>query len=307
MILTARRIPLSRAGLRATSNLLGVAVARVRAVLKVEAAGSGYDKQGRVLILFEPHVFWRCLPAGLRGEAQQRGLAYPKWGTRKYPADSYPVLLKAITIHPEAAFKACSYGLPQILGENHKLVGYATAQAMFEAFRDKGEDEHVAAMGRFIKANPQMLAALQRGDMAGFAARYNGPGYRKNEYDTRLIKAEASYLADPWRGLALDPSQPSPAASSAPAGKTQADRARVAQQQAATAAGAAPAATVGSVAATPKTQAPWYVTYAPAIGIGLGFSIIAVLLIRKALRSRPTERAPVIERGPTIPILQAGA
>lgn len=285
MILTARRIPLSREGLVVVSNLLSVGVARVRAVLKVEAAGSGYDKQGRVLILFEPHVFWRCLPARLRGAAQARGLAYPKWGTRRYPADSYPIFLKAFDFDPEAACKACSYGLPQILGENHEAAGYPTAQAMFEAFRDKGEDEHIAALGRFIRKNPQMHAALKRGDMAGFASRYNGPGYRKNAYDTRLVKAEQFYLPDPWRGMG----------SKAPAGQTQADRGRVAQQQAATATGAAPVATVGTAAATPKAEAPWYVTHGPAIGIGIVLAIIAAILIRKALRSQPTERAPVIE------------
>ncbi|PWR39208.1 hypothetical protein DK320_15240, partial [Listeria monocytogenes] len=75
----------------------------------MESAGSGYDKQGRVLILFEPHVFWRCLPKDKRERAHAMRLAYPKW-RRDYPADSYPRLLKAMEIDEEAALKACSYG-----------------------------------------------------------------------------------------------------------------------------------------------------------------------------------------------------
>ncbi len=302
MILAASLTRLSQPGVVAACNVLAVPVARIRAVLKVEAAGSGFDKKGRVLILFEPHVFWRCLPPGLRGQAQQRGLAYPKWGTRKYPADSYPLLLKAIDLHPEAAFKACSYGLPQILGENHKAAGYASAQAMFEVFRDKGEDEHVAAMARFIRSNPQMHAALKRGDMAAFASRYNGPGYRKNQYDTRLIKAESYYAKDPWRGMAYDaPTPASMPSGKTRAGKTQADLEREAKTQAGAAIGAAPVATTGTVAATPKSTAPWYVTHAPAIGTGLLLAIVAVLLIIRARRSQASERAPVIESSPVLP------
>ena len=301
MLLNANsRVRLTELGLLAATGLLAVSVARLRAVLKVEAAGSGYDGQGRVLILFEPHVFWRGLPPGLRNQAQQRGLAYPKWGTRKYPADSYPLLLKAIDLHAEAAFKACSYGLPQILGENHKQAGYATAQAMFEAFRDKGEDEHVAAMARFIRANPQMFAALQRGDMAGFARRYNGPGYAKNRYDTRLISAEAFYAKDPWRGMKLG------GAPASTAGQTQADRARKTQNEAAAGTAAAPAVAAGTTAVVPKApDQPWYITHSPAIIFGLGLVIIATLLIRRAWRNRPSERTPLIETG--IPVLQAGA
>jgi hypothetical protein len=291
MIFTATRLRVSRDGILRAANLLGVPVPRVRSVLKVESAGSGYDKQGRVLILFEPHVFWRCLPAGRRNGALERGLAYPKWGTRKYPADSYIPFKKALEYDAEAACKACSYGLPQILGENYKQAGYPTAQAMFEAFRDKGEDEHLVALARFIRANPQMQAALKRGDYAEFARRYNGPGYAKNQYDTRLAKAEAYYRNDEWRGLAIDAPHPSAVA----VGKTQADRARTAQQQATSATGAAPVATAGTAAATPKTTAPWYVTYGPAIGIGIVVAVLAAILIRRAMRSQPTERAPVIE------------
>jgi N-acetylmuramidase len=301
MKISAARSFITRDGLLTSAGLLGIEVPRLRAVLKVEAAGSGYDKAGRVLILFENHVFWRCLPVELRGQAQAAGLAYPKWGTRKYPADSYPSLLKAIELHPEAAFKACSYGLPQILGENHKQAGYKTAQEMFEAFRDKGESEHVAAMARFIRANPKMHDALKRGDMAGFASRYNGPGYRKNEYDVRLIRAEAFYAKDKWRGMAID----APTPSSTPSGKSQADQGRDATKNAAAATAAAPTATVGTVAATPNTTAPWYVTYAPAIGMGLFIAVIAAVLIRRAIKSQPVEHAPMIEA--EAPVIATGA
>ena len=303
MIFTATRLRVSRDGIQSAANLLGVSVPRLRAVMKVESAGSGYNKQGRVLILYEPHVMWRCLPAGQRNEALQRGIAYQKWGTRKYAPDSYVPFSKALEFDVEAACKACSYGLPQILGENHKQAGYPTAKAMFEAFRDKGENEHIVAMARFIKSNPQMHAALKRGDYADFARRYNGPGYAKNQYDIRLAKAEAYYKADPWRGMAID--APTPAAE--PVGATQADRGRTAQQQATAATGASPTATAGTAAATPKTTAPWYVVYSPAIGIGLIIAVVAAILIRRAIRSQPTERAPVIEGDKDFPILPVGA
>jgi len=47
--------------------------------MEVEAAGSGFDSRGRPKMLFEPHVFYRNLPASMRGEAERQGLASAKW------------------------------------------------------------------------------------------------------------------------------------------------------------------------------------------------------------------------------------
>ena len=52
------------------------------------------------------------------------GLAYPKWGERPYPSDSYPRIMAAGAIDLQAALKATSWGMGQILGENYAAAGF---------------------------------------------------------------------------------------------------------------------------------------------------------------------------------------
>jgi hypothetical protein len=168
--------------------LIGVGEDEVHAVMDVEAAGSGFDNEGRPKMLFEPHIFYRELPAEKRDQAIVEGLAYPVWRKGAYPRDSYPRLLRAMQIDEEAALKAASWGLGQILGVNHKAAGYATVREMVEAFTDD-EDNHLEAMIRFIKAN-KLDDNLRAHDWDGFARGYNGPRYAEHGYE---IKLEAAY------------------------------------------------------------------------------------------------------------------
>lgn len=187
---------------------IGVGEDEVHAILDVESSGSGFDPKGRPKMLFEPHVFFRSLPAGpLRERAVSEGLAYREWRRGNYPNDSYPRLIAAMKIDETAALKAASWGLGQVLGENHKQAGYATPQAMVAAFA-ADEDKHLEAMVSFIKANGidkdlrQIRAKAARGepitpaDWAPVASRYNGSHYAEHNYHGRLA---ASYAK--WRRI----------------------------------------------------------------------------------------------------------
>lgn len=164
--------------------------AALNAVFTVEAGGRGYDKFGRLKALFEPHVFYRVLskfaPDKLETAIAQ-GLAYPKWGERGYPKDSYPRIEAARQIDEELAYRAVSWGLPQILGENFKAAGYNSAIDMVTAFLSS-EDEQLDAVADFIIHN-KLAAALRDKDWATFARGYNGAGYAKNAYDKKLATA----------------------------------------------------------------------------------------------------------------------
>lgn len=166
---------------------IGVSEADVETVMEVEARGSGFDRQGRPKMLFEPHVFYRNLSGAKRQEAVDAGLAYRKWGTKPYPKDSYPRLLKAMKIDGPAALMSASWGASQILGENYKMVGYPTVEAMVQAFMDD-EDDHIEAMAQYIVA-AGLDDDLREHRWAPFARGYNGPGYAKNGYDTKLAAA----------------------------------------------------------------------------------------------------------------------
>lgn len=163
----------------------------VRTVVEVEASGSGFDGFGRPKMLFEPHVFWRELGEAKRRIAENQGLAYPKWGAKPYPKDSYPRLQAAMQIDRPAALRSASWGLGQIMGFNCKAAGYATAEEMVVDFLDD-EERHLEAMMRFILSEG-LDDELRDRRWEGFARGYNGPGYAKGGYHTKLAAAFAKW------------------------------------------------------------------------------------------------------------------
>ncbi|WP_019998870.1 N-acetylmuramidase family protein [Aureimonas ureilytica] len=188
-------IDLPRLGYR-----IGVGEDEIHAVIDVETAGGAWDAKGRPKMLFEPHRFWKNLGAGAkRDRAVKAGLAYPSWGERPYPKDSYPRLIEAMAIDETAALKSASWGLGQILGENHAMVGYDTVQEMVLASLDDA-DKHLEMMVAFI-LSAKLDGKLRAHDWAGFARGYNGPQYAKNGYHTKLeaaFKRWAKIRDTPW-------------------------------------------------------------------------------------------------------------
>lgn len=186
---------------------IGVGEDEMHAFMDVEAAGSGFDSHGRPKMLFEPHVFYRNLTGAKRDRAVKEGLAYKSWKKGAYPKDSYPRLIKAMAIDETAALKAASWGLGQILGENHRLVGYATPQAMVTAFM-ADEDKHLEAMVEFLIGN-KIDDDLRAHRWDVVARVYNGPGYAQHGYHTRLAKAYAKWAK--IKDTAWSPGSPAPA------------------------------------------------------------------------------------------------
>jgi peptidoglycan hydrolase-like protein with peptidoglycan-binding domain len=192
---------------------IGVGEDELHAFMQVEAAGSGFDAAGRPKMLFEPHVLYRLLGKGAKRDAAvSAGLAYPKWGMKPYPKDSYPRLVKAIAIDETAALMAASWGLTQILGENHRDAGYTSPQAMVAAF--------MASEANHLEATVRLLVAWKVDDdlrahrWPVIARTWNGPGYKQNAYDTKMAAAFARWqkIRDTPFSPVSDPS-PAPAAS----------------------------------------------------------------------------------------------
>jgi hypothetical protein len=165
---------------------IGVGEDELHAFMDVEAAGSGFDSQGRPKMLFEPHVFYRNLSGAKRARAVEAGLAYKSWKSG-YPKDSYPRLQKAMAIDETAALKAASWGLGQVLGENHAMLGYATPQDMVRAFMDD-EERHLNGIVDFlIKAG--IADDLKAHRWEAVARGYNGPAHAKHNYAGRMEAA----------------------------------------------------------------------------------------------------------------------
>lgn len=186
------------------ARALGIETAVLLAFLEVEAAGRGFDNQNRPKMLFEPHVLYRNTKVPLRDRLVALGLAYKSWGAKPYPVDSYPRLKQAVELAKEAGWRSGSYGLPQILGENHKAAGFASAAAMFAAMR-QGEREQLLAMVALLKE--WGMAAMLRGkdftkaeSWVPAAKTYNGSGYAKHGYHTCLAVAYVKHT----KGAAMD-------------------------------------------------------------------------------------------------------
>lgn len=180
----------------AAAAKIGVTEAHLRAVFEVETDGSGFDAKGRPDILPERHVFYRELgKTPLRDKAVKLGLAYPKWGTKPYPKGSdgcYALLEQMMEVDETAALKSCSWGLGQVMGNEFDEAGYTSVQSMVDDFCDS-ELAQLSGMCNLIK-HRNLDDALRAQDWARFALRYNGSGYKKNRYDTKLAAAYAKWV-----------------------------------------------------------------------------------------------------------------
>ena len=193
--------------LRELADSLKTDLPSVRAVVQVEASGSpflptpsrtpnGDDVSGYPVVAFEGHVFWRELThlkipalrpsAILAARSDIDDILYPSLTARyqKPPVEEGVQLRKAMDIHMEAAKRSASWGMFQIMGFNHLDCGFESVLGFAE---DQWTIEgQVRSFFKFLGANPRILAALRGHDWAMFARLYNGPGYKRNEYDRKM-------------------------------------------------------------------------------------------------------------------------
>ncbi len=192
---------LTQADIERAADQLGVPIAAVHAVKNVESKGTGYLTDGSVVILYERHVMRRRLLKHGYSRDQVRELCnrYPglinskPGGYRGYDAEHYR-LRNAQSIHSSCALESCSWGLFQIMGFHWEHLDYGSIDEFVTAMQEN-EGNQLDAFVRFVKADKVLLDALQAQDWAAFARRYNGPGYKKNHYDTRLAEAFTQYEA----------------------------------------------------------------------------------------------------------------
>ena len=278
---TGKAAPRTAAGLAAAAGIVGCDVAALHADVQVEAGSHGYDALKRPTMLFEPHLFYRNVNKNARATAVSLGLAYPNWGTRPYPKDSYPRLLAAMRLDPEAALSSASWGLPQILGSNHTAAGYATAEAMVQAFIDGGENEHLLAMGRFIAHSPAMRKAIIAHDWTTFAHLYNGPASKG--YDTKLSVAYKHVLAI----------SPEEANAHVEIKKAEAKANTVATGGGVAAVAGAAAVTTTAIAAPPGYEHLWLWLLA-IVAVGIVIDIVATVVLRAKAKKVTALPAPVL-------------
>jgi peptidoglycan hydrolase-like protein with peptidoglycan-binding domain len=175
---------LGMADYQAVATAIRCEVAAVRAVVSVEAAGSGFHNDGRPKILFEAHWFGDLTDGDY--DDDYPSISSPVWNRSLYigGVGEWDRLYLACTLDRAAAMKSASWGLGQVMGFNHKAAGYADVET-FVRDMHLSEGKQLMAMFNFIKTNGLDRALIRR-DWATFARGYNGESYRVNAYDEKL-------------------------------------------------------------------------------------------------------------------------
>ena len=163
----------------------------VKAVIKVESRGRGFNREKKLVILFEGHIFWKELEKiGLDPSSMLEGnedIIYKKPNYRYYNRPQYPRLEKAEAIDEVSALNSASYGMFQVMGFNHKLAGFDDVLEMVNVL-SKSEKNQLEAFISFLK-NTACYEDLKVKDWVSFARHYNGSMYARNQYDIKLEKA----------------------------------------------------------------------------------------------------------------------
>ena len=194
--LTCRSAPaLTDDDYRRAATRLGVPIGHIKGVRRVEAPRGAFDADGRPSILYERHKFRNNTQPLGRFNSSHPDLSGPPYGAGGYGSFGvqYGRLAAACALDPEAAFRACSWGAFQVLGENATAIGYASAYDMAISLTT-GETAHLETFIRFLETK-RLVGAFQAcrpGDPAScqpFVSGYNGKGYRDFNYDVKLAAA----------------------------------------------------------------------------------------------------------------------
>lgn len=158
-------------------------------MLDVETRGFGFLKDRRPQILFERHIFHNLTNG--RYDNGNADISNAKTGGYVGGSDEYPRLEKAMKLDQTAALKSVSWGIGQVMGSNYEVAGFNSVDHMV-AEMVKDENAQLRVMENFIK-DKGLAGALQSQDWSSFARGYNGAGFKKNDYDTRLAAAHAKF------------------------------------------------------------------------------------------------------------------
>lgn len=207
------RTGLTLAEFEAAAASLGCTSAQIRAVWEVESGGGWFrDVRAEILemdgpggfldgphlpkILFEAHIFDRQTNGRFR--ASHPNLSSAAWNRKLYVGGQgeYVRLWKAMQLDRQAALLSASVGGAQIMGFNHKLAGFDTVEAFWDAMKES-EAAHLKAFASFIR-NRGLVSALKAissvaSACIAFAKAYNGVGYAKNNYHVKIGKAHSKY------------------------------------------------------------------------------------------------------------------
>jgi murein DD-endopeptidase MepM/ murein hydrolase activator NlpD len=185
-------------------GMLNIPVDGIVAAITAESGGNAFGPDGRMIIRFENHIFWRYWGEknpDMFNRHFQMDTSSPKnsWKGHKFRLNpespwgdfhgsqkaEWDVFNFARGLDETAAMSSISMGAPQIMGFNFKRLGYESVQRMFEYFA-RSAHAQILAMFDFVKgpnSSSPAITALQTRDYLTFASIYNGPGNAQTYQD----------------------------------------------------------------------------------------------------------------------------
>lgn len=190
---------IGQADFERAAEQLGVSVAAVAAVAEVESAGRGFLADGRPVILYERHIFYRQAKAQSDVIADMWASEYPSICSRKRggyiggAAEHYRLSI-ARQLDSVSAQEACSWGMFQIMGFHWQALGYGSISEFVENM-SQDEGAQLDVLVAFIQADKRLHQAMKSRKWATFAHIYNGPAYKANLYDVKLARTYDHFTA----------------------------------------------------------------------------------------------------------------
>lgn len=180
---------LNKDQITAAAQTIGLDYATVAAVSSVESSGNGFDASSKFpIILFEGHIFSKLT----KGKYDQSNptISYPIWTTKFYAGSQSGErkrLEQAVALDRDAALQSASWGLFQIMGMNYAYCGCSSIQDFVNKMC-QSEQMQLQLFLKFIQSK-NLIPYLKAHAWEKFASAYNGPAYKKNNYDVKLANA----------------------------------------------------------------------------------------------------------------------
>jgi LysM repeat protein len=182
-------------------------IAVIQAFAHVESGKAPFDRYHRPTIQYERHKFAKH--TGHKYDAVNADISGKPYTNKKfdkaghaiaandrYVADAYERFERAYGLDEDAAIMACSWGKFQVLGENWKDLRFQTVQKFLEAACTSERDHLIKLFVPFAMTvrdakygHGTLRNALIQKNWGDAAWLYNGPDYRKYDYDNQLKAA----------------------------------------------------------------------------------------------------------------------
>ena len=167
----------------ALASKYGYSYAMLKAIIAVESGGIGFSRiTGKIIIQFEPSWFKRIYKDWKKFS---EGHTWFNNGVDNQDLE-WKAFNDAFSIDANAAMQATSIGMMQVMGFHFETLGFNTAGEMWD-YAKESEANQVDLALRFIKSNPKLDQAVKNKDCPTIAFYYNGAGYKKFNYDARLL------------------------------------------------------------------------------------------------------------------------